>query len=82
MHQRAVLAAGGGTLTDTLHIVWSVVTVLLMMLAIGVAAAASGKRFRLYSIATIVIFYSAVFSQRAAAPGREVGSAGRCALLT
>src|SRR5687767_13553183 len=52
MHQREVLAMGGGTLTDTLHIVWSVVTVLLMMLAIGFGAAAFGKRFRLYSIAT------------------------------
>lgn len=55
MHQRAVLAAGGGTLTDTMHIVWSMVTVLLMMLAIGFGAAAFGKRFRLYSIATMVI---------------------------
>ena len=55
MHQREALAAGGGTLTDTLHIVWSMVTVLLMMLAIGFGAAAFGKRFRLYSIATIVI---------------------------
>lgn len=55
MHQRAVLAAGGGTLTDTMHIVWAVVTVLLMLLAIGFGAAALGKRFRLYSIATIVI---------------------------
>src|ERR1051325_6808991 len=32
MHQRQVLAAGGGTLTDTMHIIWSAVTVLLMML--------------------------------------------------
>jgi hypothetical protein len=55
MHQRAVLAAGGGTMTDTMHIVWSMVTVLLMMLAIGFGAAAFGKRFRLYSIATMVI---------------------------
>jgi len=55
MHQRAVLAAGGGTLTDTMHIIWSVVTVLLMMVAIGFGAAAFGKRFRLYSIATMVI---------------------------
>ncbi len=44
------------TLTDALHIVWSVVTVLLMALAIGFAAAAMGKRFRLYSIATLAIF--------------------------
>ena len=55
MHQRAVLAAGGGTLTDTMHIVWSIVTVVLMLLEIGFAAAALGKRFRLYSIATMVI---------------------------
>jgi hypothetical protein len=55
MHQRAVLAAGGGTLTDTLHIVWSMVTVPLFMLEIGFGAAAFGKRFRFYSIATMVI---------------------------
>jgi pimeloyl-ACP methyl ester carboxylesterase len=54
MHQRAVLAAGGGTLTDTLHIAWTVVTNLLFMLAIGLGVAALGRRFRLYSIATMV----------------------------
>ena len=43
------------TLTDTLHIVFSIVTVVLMMLAIGFGAAAFGMRFRLYSIATLVI---------------------------
>ena len=55
MHQREVLAAGGATLTDTLHIVWSMVTVLLMLLAMGFGAAALGKRFRLYSVATMVV---------------------------
>lgn len=55
MHQRAVLAAGGGTLSDTLHIAFSVVTGLLMLVAIGFGAAAFGKRFRAYSIATLVI---------------------------
>ena len=55
MHQREVLAAGGGTLTDTLHIVWSMVAVLFMMLAIGFGATAFGKRFRFYSIATLVL---------------------------
>ena len=43
------------TLTDTMHIVFSMVTVLLMLLAIGFGAAAFGKGFRLYSIATVVI---------------------------
>ena len=55
MHQRAVLAAGGATLTDTLHIVWSMAWVVFMLLAIAFGAAALGKRFRLYSIATLVI---------------------------
>jgi hypothetical membrane protein len=55
MHQRAVLAAGGGTLTDTLHLVWAMVTGLFFMFAMGFGAAALGKRFRVYSIATMVI---------------------------
>lgn len=58
MHQRAVLAAGGGTLTDTLHIAWTIVTSLFFMLAIGFGAAAFGKRFRVYSIATMVILFA------------------------
>ena len=44
------------SLTDTLHIVWSVVTVLLMALAIGFAAVALGKRLRRYSILTLLVF--------------------------
>jgi hypothetical protein len=55
MHQREVLAAGGGTTSDTLHVVLGAVTVLLMFLAIGIGATAFGKRFRMYSIVTIVV---------------------------
>lgn len=55
MHQREVLAAGGGTLTDTMHLILASVTVLLMLLAIAFAAAAMGTRFRLYSIACLVV---------------------------
>ena len=55
MHQREVIAAGGATLSDTMHIVFSIVTVFLMLLAIGFGATALGKKFRLYSIITIVI---------------------------
>lgn len=55
MHQREVLAAGGGTFSDTLHVTLAGVTVLLMFLAITVGAAAFGMRFRLYSIATVVV---------------------------
>ena len=55
MHQREVLAAGRGTFSDTLHVALAAVTVFLMFLAIGVGATAFSKRFRLYSIATVVV---------------------------
>jgi hypothetical protein len=55
MHQSAVLEAGGATLTDTLHLVWAAVTSLFFILEIASGAAALGKRFRIYSILTIVI---------------------------
>ncbi len=55
MHQREVLAAGGGTLSDTMHLILSAVDSLLFLLIIGFGAAAFGKRFHLYSIATIIV---------------------------
>jgi len=63
MHQREVLAAGGGTLTDTLHIAFTMVHVPLVMVAIGFGAAALGKKFRFYSILTLIILIvSGVFT--------------------
>ena len=56
MHQREVIAAGGGTLTDSLHIGWAMVTLLFMMLLMGFGAAALGKRFRLFTIVTFLVF--------------------------
>ena len=53
--KRAVLAAGGGTLTDTLHLVWAAITGAFFVLIVGFGAAALGKRFRVYSIATMLI---------------------------
>lgn len=55
MHLRETLAAGGGTLSDTMHLVLASATVLLMLLAIGAAAAAFDTRFRVYSLATLAI---------------------------
>lgn len=55
MHMRETVAMGGATLSDTLHIALASVTVLLILLTIGFGATAFGKRFRLYSIVTIVI---------------------------
>jgi CubicO group peptidase (beta-lactamase class C family) len=51
MHLRGT----GFTLTDTLHIVWTVVAVALTMIAMGFAAGAFGRRFRIYTIASIVV---------------------------
>lgn len=49
------LRGAESTLTDTVHIVFATATVLLMLLAIGFGAAAFGKRFRVYSIASLLI---------------------------
>jgi hypothetical protein len=57
MHQREVLAAGGGTWSDTLHRILGLLTVLFMLIAIGFGATAFGKRFRRYSIVTILILF-------------------------
>lgn len=54
MHEREVLAAGGGTFSDTLHLILGGVDTLLFVVSIAVGATAFGRRFRLYSIATIV----------------------------
>jgi hypothetical protein len=55
MHQREVLAGGGGTLTDTLHLVWAGVTVFLFLLIMGFGAVALGSPFRAYTIASVAI---------------------------
>ena len=55
MHRREVLAAGQGTLTDRLHVVGTILDVLFILLSIVFGALASGTRFRLYSIGTIVV---------------------------
>jgi hypothetical protein len=56
MHQREVIAAGGGTLIDTLHLVWAFVHLTLMLLMIGFGAASFGKTFRIFSVAIVLIF--------------------------
>lgn len=51
MHLRGVTR----TLTDTLHVAFGGVTVLIFLLAIGFGAAAFGRRFRTYSLGTVAI---------------------------
>jgi hypothetical protein len=72
MHQREVLAAGGGTLTDILHIAFTG-TVLFIMVAIGYASAALGKRFRIYSIVTLVVMVISGVRVGMEAPGMHTG---------
>ena len=55
MHQREVLAAGGGTLSDTMHLTLAGASTLLFVASITFGATAFGRRFRLYSIATIAV---------------------------
>jgi hypothetical protein len=54
MHQRATIAAGGSTLSDTFHLGLATVTVLLFLAALVLAATALGRAFRIYSVGTLV----------------------------
>jgi hypothetical protein len=58
MHLREVLRAGGGDVRDQLHIALGAVTQVLYLLALGFAAAALGRAFRVYSIATVVVLFA------------------------
>lgn len=55
MHSREVLAAGGATLSDTMHIVLGVFSVVLMLLAMTFGAASSGIGFRVYTLQSLVV---------------------------
>lgn len=44
------------TLTDALHVAFAMLWLLLTLLAMGFAAAALGKRFRVYSLTTLAVF--------------------------
>ena len=71
MHQREVLAAGDGSLTDTFHIVFSFFTVLMMLLAMLFGAASFGKGFRIYSMVSVVLLLVTGVLTGAAAPKME-----------
>jgi hypothetical protein len=57
MHLREVLAAGGATWQDTMHIALGAATVSLMLVAIGFAAGAFGPGFRAYSLTTLAVVF-------------------------
>jgi len=55
MHTREVLAAGGATLTDTLHLVWAGVVTALFLATMGCVAAAFAGRFRLITMVGVTL---------------------------
>ena len=55
MHAREVLAAGGGTMSDTLHLVWAgAITTMFIMIMVATAASL-GSGLRLYTAFTVVV---------------------------
>ncbi len=54
MHMRHILAAGGSTFSDTLHLGLGAATEIIYLFALGFAASALGKAFRIYSIITVL----------------------------
>ena len=71
MHLREVLAAGGATLTDTLHLVWAGITTLLFVFIMAFGAAAMGRRFRIYTIASAIALFSFGLLTSLSAPNVE-----------
>jgi hypothetical protein len=55
MHPRETVAAGEGTLRNTMHIPATAVMSLFIVLAVGFGSTLLGKRFQYYSYATIAI---------------------------
>lgn len=55
MHLREEINQNGRTLNETMHVIGTGVTVLMILLIIGFGATANGKWFRLYSYATLLV---------------------------
>lgn len=55
MHTREAIATGAKSLSDSLHIAWTIATVLLFICTMGFGAAAFGNKFRLYTIVSILL---------------------------
>ena len=73
MHQREVLAAGGGSISDTLHIAWTFIHLVLMLLMIGFGAAVFGKSFKIFSIFIVLIFIVFGILTANESPGLDAG---------
>lgn len=56
MQQREVLETGGGTVKDIMHLILGSVDMLLFLGMIGTGTVLFGRKFRIYSILTIIVF--------------------------
>jgi hypothetical protein len=73
MHQREVLIEGGASLTDTLHIAFTMITVPMILPIVAFGSVAFGKPFRLYSIITLVTIIVAGIFTALEAPDLSTG---------
>lgn len=55
MHTREILASGGATLSDTLHLVWAGISVAMFIGIMTTAAIGMQWRFRIYTFASIIV---------------------------
>jgi len=69
MHMREVVAQGGGTFSDTMHVTLTIVLSLLFLISMAFGTVAFGKRSRVYSVATILtlLAFGAMASMQAGA---------------
>lgn len=74
MHLRETIAAGGGTISDTMHLVLAGVTQTIFLLSLGLTATSLGKQFRNFSIATVVLMVVFGFLTFLEAPGIDTGA--------
>lgn len=74
MHQREVLAAGGGTFTDTIHLALGGIDTFLFVLAILIGARTGGRLFLVVSAVVLVTILAAGGLTALASP--EVGRDG------
>lgn len=69
MHLRTTLAAGGATISDTLHIAFGAITEIIYLIALGLAAFSLGRVFRWYCLATFATLLVFGLLTFIAAPG-------------
>lgn len=74
MHLREVIAGGGATLSDTLHLVWGGVALVFMLVMMWMGGHAFGRGFRIYTWLTIGLFLVMGFLTGRVAPGIDAGT--------